>query len=112
MVVGDWGYRYCGNRGNHWLVVETSILTQHKLHLSFNAPSLARFVDEEIGSSSGNPDGNPTIWWQIRQLGLSGSGKLRKEEGGGGRWVTSQGVTKRKVNVRVGIMQGKGKGDG
>ena len=35
-------------------------------------------MDEEIGSLSGNPDGNPTIWWQIRQLGLSGSEKLRE----------------------------------
>ena len=71
---------------------------------SFNAPKLRcmdGFVDEEIGSLSGNPDGNPTIWWQIRQLGLSGSEKLREEESDG-RWVTidqprgKQGVTKGK----------------
>ena len=33
----------------------------------------------EIGSLSGNPDGNSRIWWQIQQLVLSGSEKLRKE---------------------------------
>ena len=61
----------------------TRVLPRHLFSHNRNFLNVAEFVDDEIGSLSGNPDGNPTIWWQIRQLGLSGSEKLRKEEGDG-----------------------------
>ena len=77
------GDRYCGNQGNHWLVVETSILTQEKLDLSFNVwanlwmrkLAACREIQTEIrrfGGKSGNLGFQEVRSWGRRRVGEMG----------------------------------------
>ena len=79
----------------------------HTIDLVFGKIFTNFNVLAEIGSLSGNPDGNSRIWWQIQQLVLSGSEKLRKDGG----WQ-EMGDRPREMNVWVGLIQRKPKGKG